>query len=176
LYPGSNTLDYWLYGQFFDPLDPSATPPAADRSVGGRLRYGSSLGDWAVGASYLSSERLGQWNYLGGLDAFWPVGSLELQGEFAIVRGDIPGRNLWDLYVQGAYDLGGVHPCLRSLHLVGRYEHFDPSGWSRRSDLWDLGAAWLPRDFVVLKAGYRLADHDSEEVARGFFASFSVLF
>jgi hypothetical protein len=175
-YPASHTLDYWVYGQFFDPLDPSETPPQADHGVGGRLRYGSSLGDWAVGASYLSSRFDGRWNYLGGLDGFWQLGSLELQGEFAIVRGDIPDRNLWDVYIQGAYGLGDVCACLRSLHLVGRYEHFEPSKWSRTSNLGDVGVAWIPRSFLILKAGYRFADRQSEEVRRGFFASFSVLF
>jgi hypothetical protein len=59
---------------------------------------------------------------------------------------------------------------------VGRYEHFEPSGWSRTSNLGDVGVAWIPRGFLILKAGYRFADRQSEEVRRGFFASFSVLF
>src|SRR5262249_55476491 len=81
-YPGSQTLEYWIYGQFFDPLDPSDTPAPANHGVGGRLRYAGELDDWAVGASYLSSQRDGRWNYLGGLDAFWKVGRVELQSEF----------------------------------------------------------------------------------------------
>lgn len=175
-YPGSQTLEYWIYGQFFDPLDPSDSPAPANHGVGGRLRYAGELDDWAVGASYLSSQRDGRWNYLGGLDAFWKVGRVELQSEFAIVRGAIPDRNQWDVYVQGVYNLGDASRFLRTLNLVARYEHFAPRGWSQTSNLWDLGAAWLPEHFLILKAGYRFADQQSDEVHRGFFASFSVLF
>jgi len=92
------------------------------------------------------------------------------------VRGDIPDRNLWDIYVQGVYNLGDLCPCLGSLNFVARYEHFDPAGWDAKSDFWDVGAAWLPEEFLIFKAGYRFADHQAEEGRRGVFASFSVLF
>ena len=175
-YPGSNSLDYWLSGQFLDSLDPSSDPVPADRSVGGRLRYGGPLGDWAVGASVLASERDGNWNVLGGLDAFWLVGPLELQGEWAIVRGDIPDRNLWGIYLQGVYDLGSHTAFLRGLHLVGRYEYFDPSEAGPDSHLWNAGLTWNPTRFLTIKAGYQFADRQTDFVSRGFFSSISLLF
>jgi hypothetical protein len=179
LYPSSTSgsLDYWLYGQFLNPLDPSDTPLPADRSAGGRLRYAGTLESWAVGTSFLAAERGGDWSFLGGLDAFWRIGRLELQSEFAIVRGDLPGRDLWGVYVQGVYGLGGSSRALRGLHLVGRYEHFDP--WDapgEEVDLFDAGLAWIPANFLVIKVGYRFADRQTELVRRGLFTSVSILF
>jgi hypothetical protein len=175
LYPSDRTLDYWIYGQFLDPLDPSGDHEPIDRSVGGRVRYGGSVGEWALGASFLASERKSRWNYLGGLDAFGRVGPFELQGEFAIVRGDIPDRNLWDVYLQGVYDLGHASSLLRSLHLVARYEHYDPAG-ERAADLGNVGLAWIPAPFLIVKGGYQFADDRPDPVQRGLFGSVSLIF
>jgi len=193
----SNTLEYWLYGQLLDPLDPSEDPAPADGSVGGRLRYGGPTGKWAVGASVLASELDGRWSTMGGVDAFWQVGPLELQGEFAITRGNIPGRDVWGVYVQGVYDLASLAPWLRSLYFVGRYEHFDPTvpdpfdvGPGQQppdpddveilgrqdADVFIVGLTWMPKKFLIFKAGYQFSDRQTELVRRGMFASFSVLF
>lgn len=175
VYPGSNNLSYWLYGQFMGPLGPSDDPVSVHRSAGARLRYGGPLGDWALGTSFLASEQSGDWNFLGGLDGFWQVGPLELQSEWDVVRGDIPDRNLWGLYVQGVYDLGHHAELLRGLYLVGRYEYFDPSA-DRASSLWNAGLAWTPARFLIVKAGYQFANRQSDFVSRGFFSSISILF
>jgi len=175
LYPSDHTVDYWLYGQFLDPLDPSDDREPVDRSVGGRVRFGGSVGEWALGASFLASEQSNRWNFLGGLDAFGRTGPLEFQGEFAIVRGRIPDRNLWDLYVQGVYDLGHACRYLRSLHLVARYEHFDPDS-ERGANLWHVGLAWIPAPFLIVKGGYQFANHRTDPVQRGLFGSVSLLF
>ena len=179
LYPSqsSGNLDYWIYGQFMKPLDPSESPPPADRSAGGRLRYAGLLESWAIGTSFLASELSGDWSFLAGLDAFWRVGRLELQSEFAIVRGDIPGRDLWSVYLQGVYGLDGLSRYLRGLHLVGRYEHFDPSDSpGEEVNVYDVGLAWIPANFLVIKVGYRLSDRQTELVQRGLFTSISILF
>jgi hypothetical protein len=176
LYPGHETLDYWVYGQFVDALDPSDDPSPSQRSVGGRLRYAGPFGRWDVGSSFLASEQGADWNFLGGLDGLWRIGHLELQGEFAIVSGDIPGRDLWGLYLQGEYDLGSLSSLLRGLHAVGRYEHFDREGPDPAVDLGDLGLAWMPRRFLIVKADYRLASHQTPDVRRGLFSSISVIF
>lgn len=175
-YPASNHLDYWLYGQFMGPLDPSEDPLPADNSVGGRVRYGGPLDDWAAGSSFLASERNGEWSFLGGLDVFWQEGPFEVQGEWAIVRGGIPDRNLWGIYLQGVYHLGYHVDLLRGLHLVGRYEYFDPSGGEQDSHLWNVGLSWSPARFLIIKAGYQFADRDTGFVSRGLFSSISILF
>jgi hypothetical protein len=176
LYPGSNTLSYWLYGQFLDPLDPSDDPKPADRTVGGRLEYGGAVGEWSLGSSFLAFERNNDWSYLGGLDGLLRVGPLELQSEFVLVEGDLPDRDQWGIFLQGVYGLGDLHRSLRKVYAVGRYEHFDPSGWSQEADIFDVGVAWLPVQFLNLKLGYRFTNHESDEVRRGLTASVSVLF
>jgi hypothetical protein len=176
LYPSSNTLSYWLYGQFVNPLDPDPDPEPADRSVGGRLEYGGPLEEWSLGASFLASERKSEWNFLGGLDALWRVGPLELTSELVVAGGDIPDRDLWGIYVQGVYDLRSLYPILRGFYLVGRYEHFDPSGSSQDANLWDLGITWIPRPYLNIKAGYRFSDRETVDVRRGLTASVSLIF
>jgi hypothetical protein len=175
-YPASNTLRYWAYGQFMGPLDPSEDPPPAHRSAGGRVQYADALDQWGVGSSFLASERDGSWNYLGGLDAFWQIGPLELQAEWAIVRGESRALNLWSAYVQGVYHLGHHVDLLRSLHVVGRYEHFDPVEGATASNLGNVGLTWIPARFLVLKVGYQFADQQTELVERGLFSSISILF
>ncbi len=174
-YPGSHTLDYWVYGQFVDPLDPSEDPPPSDRSIGGRLRFGESLGRWALGSSFLASERRGRWSYLGGFDAHWQRGPFELQGELILSRGDRPERDLWGVYAQGVYHLGEHVRLLRALHLVGRYEHFAPRE-GRRANVFNVGLTWIPYRFLILKAGYQFTQGRPEDVDPGLFTSFSILF
>jgi hypothetical protein len=176
LYPGSNTLNYWLYGQFIDPLDADEDPEPAERSAGGRLEYGGPLGDWSVGVSMLASERKGEWTYLGGLDWLWQIGPLELTSESVFARGDIPDRDLWSVYLQGVYDLGSLSRILRGFYFVARYEHFDPDGSTEDANLWDLGITWMPVPYLNIKAGYRLSDRQTEDVREGLTASLSVLF
>ncbi len=175
-YPGSRRLGYWLYGQFVEPLDPETDEEHADRSVGGRLEYDGTLEDWSVGASYLASERKDDWSHLGGLDAVWRTGPLELTTEFVAEGGSIPDRDLWGVYLQGVYDLGSASRDLRNFYFVARYEHFDPRGSSEDANLWDLGITWLPVDYLNLKVGYRLSDRQTDDVSDGLTASISVLF
>lgn len=171
---GSNNLGYWLYGQFMGPLDPPSDEDPVDRSVGGRVQYGGPLG-WQIGGSFLASERNSAWNFLGGLDGSWPIGPLELQGEWALVRGDIPDRNLWGVYLQGAYDLGHHTELLRGVHLVARYEYHDPAN-GPAANIWNAGVAWSPVRFLILKADYQFADRRTDAVSRGLFTSLSILF
>jgi hypothetical protein len=175
-YPGSRRLGYWLYGQFVDPLDPDRDSEYADRGVGTRFEYAGAFEDWSVGASYLASERKDDWSHLGGLDALWRIGPLELTSEFVAESGSIPGRDLWGIYVQGVYDLGSASRLLRDVYFVARYEHFDPRGSSQDANLWDLGLTWIPVDYLNLKAGYRLSDRQTDDVSDGLTASISVLF
>jgi hypothetical protein len=100
-YPDDNTLDYWIYGQFLDEIQPSESPTPINSSVGGRLRYGGPLGNWAVGGSFLASELDAKWSFLGGIDAYAKLGPVELQSEFVMSGGEIPGKDLWDIYLQG---------------------------------------------------------------------------
>ena len=170
-FPLQGALEYWLYAQVMDPLNPSPTPPPTDRSVGGRLQFTRSIESWSVGSSFLASDRNGQWSYLGGLDAEIQAGPFELLSEFSYQNGAIRDRDILDLWVQGRLEV------VRDLSLVARFERFDKLG-SKDQDaiIGDLGMAWLPVPWLNMKAGYRLSDHQTSEARRGFFMSLSVIF
>ena len=97
-------------------------------------------------------------------------------GEFAIVRGDIPDRDLFGVYVQGVYHIGHHAEILQGLYAVGRYEHFNPRGTRDDSNIFNVGFTWVRWPFLVVKATYQFADESTDEVARGFAASISVVF
>lgn len=176
IFPGAGALEYQVYGQFVDPLDPSADPPPADRSVGARLRYGGPLEDWALGASFLASEDGGRWSQLAGVDGLWQKSPLELQAEWVIVRGDIPDRDFWGAYAQGVYHLGHHTDLLRSLHVVGRYEYFDSEGPGQHAHVWNVGLAWTPWRFLIVKGDYQFVEHRTDFADRGLYTSISLLF
>ncbi len=170
-FPLEGALEYWLYGQVMDPLSPSTTPPPTDRSVGGRLQYTRSIEGWSVGSSFLASDRNGEWSYLGGLDTEIQVGPFELLGEFTYQEGAIRDRDILDLWLQGRLEV------VPDVSLVARFERFDRIGSKTRDAvIGDLGMAWQPAPWLIMKAGYRLSDRQTSDVRRGFFSSISVIF
>ena len=171
VFPLEGALEYWLYGQIMDPLSPSTTPAPTDRSVGGRLQFTRSIEGWSVGSSFLASEREGEWSYLGGLDTEIQIGRFELLSELTYQQGAIRDRDILDIWVQGRLEV------VRDVSLVARVERFERLG-SKDQDavIGDLGAAWQPAPWLILKAGYRLSDRQTSDVRRGFFTSFSVIF
>ncbi len=167
------SIDYWLYGQVLDPLDPehgSDELEPADHSVGGRLAFSRWSEGWSVGSSYLATEINGEWSHLAGIDAEWHLGPLELTSEAVYGNGEIGDRHLWDVYVQGVLEV------LPKFYLVGRYEHYNPVGSADDANLGDVGFVWAPFEFLIFKATYRFADEQSDEVRRGVSTTLSVLF
>src|SRR5262245_51735265 len=66
--PTDVSLTYEVYGQFFDPLTPATSISKADDSVGApRFLHARWLVDRRL---VLRVHRNGQWNQLGGPDAF----------------------------------------------------------------------------------------------------------
>jgi hypothetical protein len=168
-YPGGRTLEYWLYGQFVDPLDPEPDEHLADRGAGGRVQYGTELG-WSVGASYLASQRDRRWEHLGGLDAKWTRDRFELQTELVYQHGRIFNRDLWGVYVQGVYEV------LPHFHVVGRYEYFDERNSNQDPHVFDVGLAWIPKPWLHVKLTYRATSHPTDDAERGLSASVSLVF
>jgi hypothetical protein len=160
-----------LYGRFLDPITSPRDTPATKHSAGARLEW-ASLAGWSVGASYFASERPGgKWNHLGGLDAAWrPHARVELSGEAVMGEGSQADGREWGLYAQAVVE------TVRTVYLVGRYEHFDPPGADRAVDLFDVGIAWVPVYSIRLKTDYRFADHADDLSAPGLRASIAILF
>lgn len=169
----SGSLDYWVFGQFIDPLDPSEDPRASDHSAGGRLQWSDFRGavdEWSIGSSFMATEINGEWSYLGGLDWELRWHHLLLTSELTIQQGELEDRELWDLYLQGVYEV------VPTFNLVARYEHIDLSGRSEDAHLGDVGVAWIPKSYLHLKATYRFTDKQTEEARRGLAMSFSFIF
>ena len=175
-YPEKRAVNYWIYGQVIDAFDEESDETPAERSVGGRIEYGEARGAWSFGSSLLASELDGAWSTAGGVDAKWRVTDrLELSSELLVSGGDIPGRDFWGMFVEGAYPLDRLSPKLTKLYLVGRAEHFDVAG-ERATQIFDFGLTWLPAPWLNLKAGYRAPTHSSADLRAGLDVSISVVF
>jgi hypothetical protein len=75
----------------------------------------------------------------------------------------------------------GVRQLVRTLSLVGRYEHFDPGGSLPSANLFDAGFSWRPSSYIVFDLDYLAADRvagidHSEQNLPGLRFSLSVLF
>ena len=170
VYPGSEQLDYWVYGQATRQIDPESDLDPARYSVGGRMAYGSGSGSWSVGSSFLAVEVKDRWSYLGGLDAQLRKGPLELTSELLFGDGKVDERKLTSVYLQAVLEL-----C-PNFYSVTRYEHFNTRGTNDDANVVDVGFAWTPYDVLHLKASYRFSDNRTEEIRRGVSASLSFVF
>ena len=172
LFPASGSLSYQFYGQYLDPIDPEPDPDVSrsHHGTGFYLDYSGADGSWSTGTSFLASERDGEWSFLGGLDGAWYRGPLEITAELLFSGGDRADRRVWGTYVQGVYEV------VPRVYLVGRYEYFDPAEGAARVNVFDVGFAWAPRPYLLLKADYSFVDHSSDVAAPGFRGSFSILF
>jgi hypothetical protein len=172
VFPGAGDFTYQIYGQYLEAIDPEPDPDveASDHGVGFYLKYAGEGGKWSTGTSFLASERDGAWSALGGLDAEWYAGPLEVTAEILFSGGDRDDRRVWGTYLQGVYEV------LPRVYLVGRYEHFDPAEGEPDVNLFDVGFAWTPRPYLVLKMDYLFADRSSDVAAPGFRGAFSLLF
>jgi hypothetical protein len=165
------TVEYWVYSQVIDPLNPGDTPPPANRNVGSRLAFTESGRRWSIGTSFLASRRKGNWSYLGGLDGELELGRFGLQSEFIYEKGGIPGRDRADFFVQSRVEL------VRNFFFVARYEYVDVLGSNGDdTNLGDVGFAWPPYPWLIMKATYRFSDNQNEDVRRGLTSSISVVF
>ncbi len=169
LFLPAGSFTYTLYGHFLPALTPDTDEPPPDEAAGARLEL-AELGGWSIGASYFAASREGRWDHLGGVDGLWRSGRVELSGEFLAGRGNPDGAKLWGLYLQAAVEL------VEHVHAVGRYEHFDPEPGEPALDLYDVGLAWRPLSFLILKVDYLFANRRSEIAEAGLHSSVSVLF
>lgn len=169
VFPLGGALTYTLYGQFLEALTPSSNKPPADKSAGARADF-STLKGWSVGSSYFAFSRNGRWEHLSGVDGLWRHDRLELSGEFLAGHGDPYGRRIVGLYLQGVVRL------VTHLYAVGRYEYFDSGPHEPGLDLYDLGVAWRPISFLILKVDYLVASRHSQLANPGIYGSIALLF
>lgn len=164
-------VNYSIYGQFVNQLGrkPDDFDPA-DRSGGARLEYSTTDRELSLGLSYYGSVQNGDWQNLFGADGLWRHGPLELSAELIATGSRGPDEAEWGFYTQAVFDVLGP------LFLVTRYEHFDQRQPEPQVNLVDLGIAYKPLPYLVLKAEYLIADHPAAAEPPGFKSSVAVLF
>jgi hypothetical protein len=170
-FPGSGVVNYSIYGQFVNQLKRKTSDlDPADRSAGARLEYSTTSRELSLGLSYYASTQNDEWQNLFGADGLWRHGPLELWGELIATGSRGPDEPEWGFFLQSALQVVGP------LFLVTRYEHFDQRQPEPQVNLIDLGVAYKPLPFIVLKAEYLIADHRAEAEPPGFKSSLAVLF
>ncbi len=180
VFPARGSLTYTVFGHFLDDFatrasgssetfDPGEQQTRAQDGAGARLDF-STLRSWSVGTSFFSFRHHGEWNHLGGVDGLWQSERLEVSGELLGGRGEPDGRRIVGLYVQPVVELTS------EVHAIARYEYYDPGAHEPSLHLFDVGVAWRPLSFLILKADYLLANRRSRVDPAGVRASASLLF
>ena len=165
-------LEYSVYGDATDNLDPHRSHDPFENALGARLRY--VLNDTLqIGASFSHfalNEILPVRYYLAGLDIAWSYQKFELTSEIAYRTNNsanIP--NLWQGFAQS------VIPVSQHWFVVGRYEFFEQQ-LDKTGQLGLLGLAYRPLPPVVWKLEYRLGTHNEIAAPDGLSTSIAILF
>ena len=166
---GGQTLEYAVYADFTNTLDPHRSDDPFDHAYGGHLLY-SIDEHLQLGMSYAAFEH--EWNnngvhHLVGLEGLWSRNQYELSGEWVFRSGK--NRDAWQGFVQGVAPLGA------HWYAVGRYELFG----AERQPLGQAGVFGLalrPIPPLVWKVEYRLGTNNEQKLPDGLFGSFAVLF
>jgi hypothetical protein len=172
VYPLGRDLDYSLYLEVSDDLDPNDREGPFSEAVG--IHLATRLGSTELGFSYANFER-GQERRerenLFGLDFFWARQRLELTGEFLYRVGTrSPDGDEWGLFAQGTV------PLSERFFAIGRYEFFDPRGLFPGVHLWVAALAFRPLPPLILRAEYSFARDNVAKVPEGFATSIALLF
>lgn len=167
VFSAAGRLNYSLFGQFADSLEPVEQPVNADRSAGGRLQWTAS-NQVSLGANYLTFRDDGGWQQLAGVDFAWRQDDWEALGESSVTKLEGASSLRWGAYGQVARRL------FESTWGIGRFEQFDP-GTEPSVRLVTLGLArrWAA---LVLKAEYSITDHRVPYAPGGFEASAALVF
>lgn len=165
-------LEYAVYGDASDTLDPHLSRNPFKNAVGGRLRY--SLDDTLQLGISFANYRLrdfgGERQSLVGLDAAWAYKKYELSAELVYRAKESKAvRSLWQGYMQGVAPLG------RQWFGVGRYEFFQQEQ-DGTGQVGVLGLAYRPQRPLIWKLEYRLGSHNASLAPDGLSASFAILF
>ncbi len=166
-------LEYSVYGDITDSIDPHRSKEPFDNALGAHLRYflddtlqiGASFANFAL--NNLQPTRY----YLSGLDVTWSYQKFELSSEIIYRTGEHANiENTWQGFAQSVIPLFSQH-----WFIVGRYEFFDQPQ-DKTGQVGVLGLAYRPLPPVVWKLEYRLGTHNEMLAPDGLSASFAILF
>lgn len=170
-------LEYSVYGDITDSMDPYRSKNPFENALGAHLRY--FLSDTLqIGASFvnfaLSDLQPVRYN-LAGLDAMWSYQKFELSSEIVYRSSDHANikdtiKDTWQGFAQSVIPLFSQH-----WFAVGRYEFFDQQR-AKTGHVGVLGLAYRPLPPVVWKLEYRMGTHNEMLAPDGLSASFAILF
>ncbi|MDP3876131.1 MAG: hypothetical protein Q8Q50_04040 [Methylobacter sp.] len=165
-------LEYSVYGDLSERIDPHRSSNPFEHALGGHLRYAltDSLQIAGSFASFVLNNEPSKRFYLAGFDLAWTYQKFELSSEIAYRTGDHATiKDSWQGFVQS------VMPLSQQWFAIGRYELFEqPSDKMGQVGL--LGIAYKPLPPLVLKLEYQLGEHNEMLAPDGLFASVAVLF
>ncbi|MDD2759258.1 MAG: hypothetical protein PHH11_03070 [Methylomonas sp.] len=167
-------LEYSVYGDATDALDPHQSREPLNNGVGAHLRY--YLDDTLqIGASFanfsLNDDLSANRHHLAGLDFSWSYQKFELSSEIVYRTSDRANvKDIWQGFAQSVMPLFSQH-----WFAVGRYEFFDQE-LDKTGQVGVLGLAYRPLPPLVWKLEYRLGTHNELLAPDGLSASFAVLF
>jgi hypothetical protein len=184
---GGNSLDYSLYADASEPLDPTQRDELAfeddtsgrsphnafKRAAGGRVAYHFMDDAVQVGVSYLRFKLsdLQDTQELIGADALWTVKRMEFSGEW-VYRNSLGST---DPNEHGGF-VQAVLPLPRHFYLVGRHEKYQAPSISPTATINTAGIAYRPHRAVSVKFEYRDGHHNEIMAPSGWLGSLAILF
>ena len=184
---GSNSLDYSLYADDSELLDPSQEKELAYEddqtglsprnafqwAVGGRMVYHFADDTAHLGLSYLRSqmEDLTERTELYGADLLWTIRRMEFSFE-GIYRNSL-GPTEPDEY--GGF-VQAVLPVAEHLYLIGRHESYRAAFQQETARIESAGLTYRPHCAVSLKLEYRTGSDNEFMAPSGWLGSLAILF
>ncbi len=167
-------LEYSVYGDASDSIDPHRSKEPFENAIGAHLRYflDDTLQLGVSFAHFALNEPLPVRYYLSGLDVAWVYRKFELSSEIVYRAGDHAfSENNWQGFVQGVLPV----PMSQHWFAVGRYEFFEQT-LAKTGQVGLLGLAYRPLPPLIWKLEYQLGTHNELLAPDGVSASFAVLF
>lgn len=166
-------LDYAVYGDVSDIIDPRLSDNPFKDAFGGHLGYQwtDNLHFGVSFAHLILKNHTDERKSLLGFDALWKIKKHEISSEIVYRdKGqDTNGKNMWQGFVQG------VSPLPGRWFLVSRYEAFQQQQ-DKTGHVGVLGLAYRPSPPLIWKLEYRLGVNNDALAPNGLTASFAVLF
>lgn len=173
IFVANRQLEYSMYGDATDSIDPHRSKEPFENTLGGHVRYflNDTLQIGASFANFALNNGQSTRYYLSGLDVKWSYRKLELSSEVVYRTGDHANiKNTWQGFTQSVIPIFSQH-----WFVVGRYEFFDQL-LDKTGQVGVLGLAYRPLPPVVWKLEYRLGTHNEILAPDGLSASFAILF
>jgi hypothetical protein len=166
-------LEYAVYGDVTEPIDPHLSDNPFKDAFGAHLRYqwNDQLQFGVSFTNFLLQQVQSNRYSLAGFDGLWQYRKYEIRSEIVYrSHGSHPNdKSLWQGYLQG------VAPLSRHWFLVGRYEAFQQT-FDNTGHAGVMGLAYRPSPPIVWKLEYRTGANNDKLAPDGLAASFAVLF